>query len=82
MTVSVRLFASCAEAFGASHIAVAVDDPATVRALREALSHALQATAGPIVARSLIAVNAEYAEDNQVIGDADEVALIPPVSGG
>ncbi|MFY0652587.1 MAG: MoaD/ThiS family protein [Cyclobacteriaceae bacterium] len=30
----------------------------------------------------LIAVNDEYAEDNQVIKEGDEVVLIPPVSGG
>lgn len=30
----------------------------------------------------LIAVNNEYAEDSQVILETDEIALIPPVSGG
>lgn len=29
-----------------------------------------------------IAVNEEYAEDDQTIVNTDEVALIPPVSGG
>ncbi|SIT02342.1 molybdopterin synthase sulfur carrier subunit [Chryseobacterium ureilyticum] len=29
-----------------------------------------------------IAVNEEYAEDDQIIVYTDEVALIPPVSGG
>lgn len=29
-----------------------------------------------------IAVNEEYAEDDQIIVERDEVALIPPVSGG
>lgn len=33
--------------------------------------------------RSLfIAVNQQYAEDNQSINETDEIALIPPVSGG
>jgi len=30
----------------------------------------------------LIAVNSEYAEDDIMIKSSDEVALIPPVSGG
>ena len=30
----------------------------------------------------LIAVNSEYAEDEIMIKSSDEVALIPPVSGG
>ena len=29
-----------------------------------------------------VAVNSEYASDNTVINNGDEVALIPPVSGG
>jgi molybdopterin converting factor subunit 1 len=30
----------------------------------------------------MIAINNIYAEDSQVLQDADEIALIPPVSGG
>ncbi|MCB0492282.1 MAG: MoaD/ThiS family protein [Cyclobacteriaceae bacterium] len=30
----------------------------------------------------LIAVNNNYAEDDLIISEADEIALIPPVSGG
>jgi molybdopterin synthase sulfur carrier subunit len=29
-----------------------------------------------------IAVNSNYAEDNQQLAETDEIALIPPVSGG
>jgi molybdopterin synthase sulfur carrier subunit len=29
-----------------------------------------------------IAVNQEYAPDEKILTDADEIALIPPVSGG
>jgi molybdopterin converting factor small subunit len=32
--------------------------------------------------RSLVAVNAEYADDATRLTAGDEVALIPPVSGG
>lgn len=30
----------------------------------------------------LIAVNQQYAEDSQTLTEIDEIALIPPVSGG
>ena len=30
----------------------------------------------------MIAVNSEYAEDAQLLAENDEIALIPPVSGG
>jgi molybdopterin converting factor subunit 1 len=30
----------------------------------------------------LVAVNSEYAESDLVLSDTDEIALIPPVSGG
>jgi len=29
-----------------------------------------------------IAVNQQYAEDNRLLNETDEIALIPPVSGG
>ncbi len=34
------------------------------------------------LASMLIAVNAEYGADDQLIRENDEIALIPPVSGG
>lgn len=30
----------------------------------------------------LVAINDEYAQPDQIIGEGDEVVLIPPVSGG
>lgn len=52
----------------------------TVGALRKALKNRY-----PLLVdiRSLmIAVNSVYAEDDLLIGETDEIALIPPVSGG
>jgi molybdopterin synthase sulfur carrier subunit len=52
----------------------------TVAALRTALVGRYPALAG---LRSLmIAVNSEYAEDGVLLEERDEIALIPPVSGG
>ena len=52
----------------------------TVAALRGALKKRYP----PLVEiRSLmVAVNKAYAEDDHKIGESDEIALIPPVSGG
>lgn len=32
--------------------------------------------------RVVVAVNGEYQEQDHIVNDGDEVALIPPVSGG
>lgn len=52
----------------------------TVGSLRSALNRRFPSLTE---IRSLaIAVNNAYAEDDLTIGEADEIALIPPVSGG
>ena len=81
MNVVVRLFAAAREIAGCDPISVEIPSPATVGALRTALNSALPALA-PLAERSLIAVNAAYADDGATISANDEVALIPPVSGG
>lgn len=35
-----------------------------------------------ILSRSIISVNSEYTETERVLQESDEVAVIPPVSGG
>jgi molybdopterin converting factor subunit 1 len=37
---------------------------------------------GPLLDRSALAVNNEFAEDGMVLEPGAEVALLPPVSGG
>ena len=55
-------------------------DGRTVGSLRAALKRRYPSL---LDIRSLmIAVNNAYAEDDQSIGESDEIALIPPVSGG
>ncbi len=54
---------------------------ATVAALRLELARQIPALA-PLLAKSAIAVNHDFAEDNRSILSGDEVAIIPPVSGG
>ena len=76
----VLLFASYADAFGASAIDVDLPDGSTVRDLVHAV-RALPA-AGSLPPQPLVAVNLAYARADRVLAAHDEVALIPPVAGG
>ena len=76
MEVTVRLFAMLRERAGASELTLELPDGARVA---DALSELGEIAAGlPLV----MAVNREYAPEDQVLGAGDELALIPPVSGG
>jgi molybdopterin converting factor subunit 1 len=81
LQVTVRLFALARERIGHPEVSVEVPDPATVAALRKALSDAHPGLA-PMVPAMIIAVAAEYATDDTPIPPGAEVAAIPPVSGG
>ena len=74
MAVRVRLFAGLRERAGWSEREL--DGVTSVRDVWPALR------LGAEPSGLLYAVNKEYAEPEQVLADGDEVALIPPVSGG
>jgi len=80
MRLSVRLFAGLRERAGAPTLDVEVPDEATVADLLGALQRTpLRA----LPERSfIVAVNREYAGPAAAVRAGDEVALIPPVSGG
>jgi MoaE-MoaD fusion protein len=76
MQVSIRLFAALRERAGASTIELDLPEGARVA---DALARLRSLTDGvPVV----MAVNREYAGAEQILDPGDEVALIPPVSGG
>ena len=80
MTVRVLLFASYADALGASE--VRLDLPSGAR-VRDVLDRVLQMAAGKRVPKQpMIAVNQVYAGPDQAVAASDEVAIIPPVAGG
>jgi len=78
MTLTVLLFASWADALGAS---VTVELPAgsTVASLLAELSGRAN---GKTLPKPAVAVNQVYARPETVIAASDEVAIIPPVAGG
>jgi len=79
--VTVRLFASYREAVGSARVQIPLDDGADWRGLWAALVARYPALAS-LPAPAGYAVNGEYAREPRPLRDSDEVALIPPVSGG
>ena len=76
MRVVVRLFAGLRELAGADRRELDLDDGASVEDVWAALGLGKE-PAGP-----LYAVNRKYADRGQGLAEGDEIALIPPVSGG
>jgi molybdopterin converting factor subunit 1 len=77
MKVTVRLFAMLRERAGAREVELDLPDGARIS---DALT-ALRDIAPPELPL-VMAVNREYARDDRVLDAGDELALIPPVSGG
>lgn len=83
MILQVRLFAILRERAGRESVEVEVADGATVDQTLEALGRQHEELASVIDRSSLVmAVNQVYASRDTVLHAEDELALIPPVSGG
>ncbi len=80
MTVRVLAFGIVKDIFQGSEQFVHLPKGATVADLRAQLRKDFPAL--ETLRSWLVAVNSSYAEDDLVLSDADEVAIIPPVSGG
>lgn len=81
MIVQVRLFAAAKDLAGCNIVSVELPDGSRVADLRAKLIEQTPALA-QILDHVLFSINAEYATDQSSISAADEVACIPPVSGG
>ena len=81
MIVIVHLFATFRDLAGRESVAVELPIGSTAGDLRTSLAKIFP-TLSRLLVRSAIAVNHDYADDSKSIFEADEVALIPPVSGG
>jgi len=76
MQVTVRLFAQLRERAGAAELSIELPEGARVK---DAIEELGSLAAGlPVV----MAVNREYADGDAPLAPGDELALIPPVSGG
>jgi molybdopterin converting factor subunit 1 len=79
ISVQVRLFASYREAAGRSRLATTLPSGARVSDLIETLASTVPALR---TTRGLMAVNHNYVNVDALLESGDEVAFIPPVSGG
>jgi molybdopterin synthase catalytic subunit len=81
MTIKVKLFAILRERAGAAEISKQVAEGSTVAHIWRTLQDDYPKLAGPTF-RLLYAVNQNYVSPEHVLRDGDELAIIPPVSGG
>lgn len=81
MRVTIRLFARLRDLAGAAELVRDVEAPASVRQVWELLAAERPAVRQYEKTMS-VAVNAEYARMTTAVHEGDEVAFLPPVSGG
>ncbi|MFL5791296.1 MAG: MoaD/ThiS family protein [Actinomycetota bacterium] len=79
MTIHVRLFAALRELAGTSSLEAS---GRTVGEVADALSAEHGERFAQVAAVSTFVVNGERAARDMVVADGDEVAILPPVSGG
>lgn len=80
-TVNILFFAGAAEATGIKRLSQQLPDGTTLGQLVAGLGEEYPGLR-PLLASALWAVNEEYAQADRVLQANDEVAMIPPVSGG
>ena len=81
MRVTIRLFARLRDLAGAGELVRDVTAPATVQSVWRTLVAEMPDLVQYEKTMS-VAVNAEYARMGAAVEDGDEVAFMPPVSGG
>ena len=80
MKVNVLAFGIAKDIFGGSTVNVDLHEDKTIRILKDSLEERYPRLKQ--LASYMVAVNNEYAEDENIINEKDEIAIIPPVSGG
>jgi sulfur-carrier protein len=84
VTVTLRLFAAAREAAGRGHDEFDRSRAPTVGSLLDAATAAYGTTFAQVLATSRVWVNGDEPTAGRatVLADGDEVAVLPPVSGG
>ncbi|MGH7177312.1 MAG: molybdopterin converting factor subunit 1 [Tepidisphaeraceae bacterium] len=81
MRINVKLFAALRDRAGTSEIVLELPIGASASAGMEAVV-ARHPAMRDLASRVAVAINREYAGRDTILHDGDELALIPPVSGG
>lgn len=81
MIVKVLFFASLKDITGQSGIDLELEENAAVEYLKVKIT-SMYPKLEPFMSSVKIAINQEFAEEDSVIKNGDELAILPPVSGG
>ena len=81
MRVTIRLFARLRDLAGSGELVRDVPRPATVQTVWRTLVTEMPAL-GEYERTMSVAVNADYSRMTASVSEGDEVAFLPPVSGG
>ena len=80
MKLDILLFGIARDIVGGASLAIEVEEKTTVEALMKHLHQTYPDF--DKLASLMIAVNSDYAKGEMILKENDEIALIPPVSGG
>jgi molybdopterin converting factor subunit 1 len=80
MKINVLAFGIAKDIFGGSTVEVELPDNGTTQNLKQSLEQRYPRLKH--LASYMVAVNNEYALDEGLLTQKDEIAIIPPVSGG
>ena len=81
MRVTIRLFARLRDLAGSGELVRDVPGPATVDSVWRTLVAEMPAL-GEYERTMSVALNADYSRMSAAVSEGDEVAFVPPVSGG
>jgi molybdopterin converting factor subunit 1 len=80
MKVNVLAFGIAKDIFGGSSVEVELPENGSTQNLKQSLEELYPRLKH--LASYMVAVNNEYAQDEGILTEQDEIAIIPPVSGG
>lgn len=81
MAITIRLFAQLREAAGTERVTLPLERARPISRVMEQV-YSLHPALRPYAPVISFAVNGEYAKASALVQDGDELALIPPISGG